>query len=175
MMMEFGELEQKIDENTTFGLHIPTKFSILVIHLTGLIPLQNIASYRQMFNFRTFKTEKDHFYVTPIDLSQLMIPYKTYKPLHTVPEGQYNMTLSIKVYPMIYYSMFFGFSRPDLIRKANPLMEQFYSDDMIDMVKEALFTNNFYLVVAYFTLSSIQIFMNIFAFKNEIAVWKKVQ
>lgn len=50
-----------------------------------------------------------------------------------------------------------------------------YSDEMMDMIKESIFTNNFYLVLTYFILSFIQIFMNIFAFKNEIETWKKVQ
>lgn len=54
-------------------------------------------------------------------------------------------------------------------------MAEFYTEDTIDLIKETLFDNNFYLVVVYFTLSMVQTFMQIFAFKNEIQVWKNVE
>jgi hypothetical protein len=45
-------------------------------------------------------------------------------------------------------------------------MADLYNDDMIDEMKELLFTNNFYLLLLFFSLSLTQTFMQIFAFKN---------
>lgn len=162
--MELGTLGAQ--GNGTYGLHIPTKFSILVVHQLGLIAPSELGTYKRIFNFRLLSDRERSQYVAPVDLSQLMVPYKTYRAVEELEEGPYQMRVAIRVYPMTYYTIFFGFSRPEMLRQVNPLMAHMYTDDMIDMLKEALFTNSFYLVVAYFLLSFTQIFMNIFAFKN---------
>lgn len=85
------------------------------------------------------------------------------------------MQVTIQPYSFTYYQFFFGFTNRDYLIKNNPLMAEFYTEDTIDLIKETLFDNNFYLVVVYFTLSMVQTFMQIFAFKNEIQVWKNVE
>ena len=76
---------------------------------------------------------------------------------------------------MTKFQMFYSFTQPQMLKEANPYVADLYTDDMIDMIKEILFTNHFYVIVLYFTLSTIQTFMQIFAFKNEVEVWKSVQ
>lgn len=68
-----------------------------------------------------------------------------------------------------------GLTNKEMIQRANPMMADVYDDATIDMIKEVIFGNSFYLVVAYFTLSLLETFMQIFAFKEEIKVWKQIE
>lgn len=54
-------------------------------------------------------------------------------------------------------------------------MADIYDDAMIDFLKEFLFDNNLYMVLLYFALSTTQVFMQIFAFKEEIKIWKQIE
>lgn len=102
------------------------------------------------------------------------IPYKTYRPLSTV-NGSHTVTVQVQVYPITNYVMFMGLTNKEMIQRANPMMADVYDDATIDMIKEVIFGNSFYLVVAYFTLSLLETFMQIFAFKEEIKVWKQIE
>lgn len=170
MMME--GIESKA-ENASMGLHVPSKFSILVLYQQGNIG--NLHEYRDLLGFRVQRVRNGVVYIPPIDMSQLKVAYKTYRWVESLPEHDYNMTLSIQVYSATYYSSFFGLARPEVIREISPVLAEFYSEENIDMMKELLFTNHLYLAVAWFSLTMVQMLMSIFAFKSEIEAWNHVQ
>lgn len=49
MMMDAG-VSEKVDENTTYGLHLPVRFSMLVLFLDYPIPISQ-NEYFWLFNF----------------------------------------------------------------------------------------------------------------------------
>lgn len=165
-------IETQQEDSSPYVLHFPKNYVILFIHMQG--PLREVSAYKRAFGFSDKIVDERLFYIPAVDMSQLHVPFKTYVPAHTV-NGTHKMNLNIRVYPMMYFQMFFGFTQPQLMKEANPYMSSMYSDEMIDMIKEMLFTNHLYLTAAFFILSTLQTFMQLFAFKNEIEVWKKVQ
>lgn len=128
-----------------------------------------------MFNITATYRKNRRTYVLPLDISQMQVPYKSYKYVADLPNSTHDIMCTVKPFSLTYYQIFFGLTNREFLQKSNPLMAEIYTEETIDIIKETLFDNNFYLVVVYFTLSFIQFFMQIFAFKNEIEVWKKIE
>ena len=82
-MMEADAMSTKEDPDAQYGLHIPTKFSLLVLHQHGELP--SIENFKHLCNFKTTRARGNEvLYIPPIDMSQLMIPYKTYKSVQSL-------------------------------------------------------------------------------------------
>lgn len=138
-----------------------------MVHCDRGIRKGDMLFLQKSYNFTSKIQGSQFFYIPCLDTSQLHIPFKTYVPAVS-NYTKYNVTISILVYDLTRFQMFFGFTQPELLKEVNPYMAQIYSDDMIDFVKQILFTNNFYLVLFYFILSTLQTFMQIFAFKSQV-------
>lgn len=63
-------------------MHVPVRFVMLVLVTEYLLPYER--QFFMMFNVNTMNRQNAKHYVLPIDLSQLHVPYKTYKPLHNL-------------------------------------------------------------------------------------------
>lgn len=92
-----------------------------------------------------------------------------------IQNDSHQILFTVKPFSFTSYQFFYGLTNREYLQRANPMLGDIYTEATIDTIKEVFFNNNFYLVVAYFLLCFIQTFMQIFAFKNEIEIWKSVE
>lgn len=77
--MEMEGVPSGPDPNSEYGMHIAVRFMLLVLYADYPIPLNR--DYFNMFNIKADYYRNRRGYILPIDISQMHIPYKTYKPI----------------------------------------------------------------------------------------------
>lgn len=61
-------------------MHVPVRFSILLLFTEYWLPFEK--NFFRTLGIIISNKQNNKYFVLPLDLSQLHVPYKTYKPLH---------------------------------------------------------------------------------------------
>ncbi len=163
-----------------YGMHIASDFNIMLLHSTIAfnshreIPPQMPLKLQRLSN-------NEIAYFFPLDMSQMHVPYSTYRHIphfyrnHTDTEAfdnfSHTVTLHIFTYDIYRYLLFQGIVKSETFTNKegamyNPVMAEFMAEEVMDEMKEILFTNNIYLVTFTFLISFLKTFLEFFAIKN---------
>ena len=156
-------------------MHVAVDFNLMVIHST--VPFHQSHPIPPNMNFKRLPDLKGmKVYTVGMDLSQMHIPFKSYAPItnHT-----HDVTLHIFPYDVIRFAAFYSLGHPEkMFDKMGPmgaLMQVGMDESSIDELKEILFTNHVYLVVAFFMLSLAQTVLRFFTIRQEYRFWKEIE
>jgi hypothetical protein len=173
-IVDSAKKEEKGNKTEEYGMHVAVDFNLMVIHST--VPFHQSHPIPPNMNFKQLPDLNGmQVYTVGMDLSQMHIPFKSYAP---ITNRTHNVTLHIFPYDVIRFAAFYSLGHPEkMFDKMGPmgaLMQVGMDESSIDELKEILFTNHVYLVVAFFLLSLAQTILRFFTIRQEYKFWKEI-
>jgi hypothetical protein len=152
-------------------------FNLMVIFCDTAIPQSQLIPPNMGIRRLPMRTDGKQLFAPTIDLSQMHIPFKSYAAITN--QTAHNLTLHIFPYDFMRFALFYSIGHTehmfDQMGPMGTLMQAGMDDSSIDELKEILFTNHVYLVVAFFLLSLSQTILRLFTLRQEYRFWKEIE